>query len=247
MSRSWSDEDLKTALKMNVSILGVLRDLKLSHSPGNYKSIGTRISQLSLDRSHIKGQAHGTSVSPNKLVTEAIMVENSTYSNTDNLRKRLIKEGILENKCKECGLVNVWNEKTITLQLDHINGNPRDHRLENLRILCPNCHSQTPTFRGKNKKGRYTDQCNSCLDCGNPATKNCFRCWVCFKNWSKLNKHYKVNWPEPTELLERIAKSSYAQVAREIGVTDNTVRKHLKRTYGSAPSRWDINRSLSLD
>lgn len=71
---------------------------------------------------------------------------------TNRLKKRLIKEGIKEDKCESCGLVDIWNGKPITLQLDHINGINYDHRLENLQILCPNCHSQTDTYCGRNKK-----------------------------------------------------------------------------------------------
>lgn len=67
------------------------------------------------------------------------------------LKNKLIKEGVKENKCELCGVCE-WNERLINCELDHIDGNSRNHRLENLRILCPNCHSQTETFRAKNIK-----------------------------------------------------------------------------------------------
>jgi len=70
---------------------------------------------------------------------------------TDKLKKRLVKEGILEYNCSSCGIGDEWNGKPITLQLDHINGVNNDHRLDNLRMLCPNCHSQTDTWCGRNK------------------------------------------------------------------------------------------------
>lgn len=69
---------------------------------------------------------------------------------TLKLKKRLIKEGIFENQCAECGIIE-WNGKPISMQLDHVNGDSSDHRLQNLRMLCPNCHSQTDTYCGKNK------------------------------------------------------------------------------------------------
>lgn len=74
-----------------------------------------------------------------------------TYQ-TGKLKKRLIEEGLKENCCECCGLGLMWNGKPITLELDHINGISTDHREENLRLLCPNCHSQTDTFRGRNIK-----------------------------------------------------------------------------------------------
>lgn len=65
------------------------------------------------------------------------------------LKKRLIREGYKNNKCEECG-ISEWNGKSITMELDHVDGNNGNNTLNNLKILCPNCHSQTPTFRGRN-------------------------------------------------------------------------------------------------
>lgn len=67
------------------------------------------------------------------------------------LKNKLIKEGVKKNECEICGL-SEWNEQVINCELDHIDGNSRNHLLDNLRILCPNCHSQTDTFRAKNIK-----------------------------------------------------------------------------------------------
>ena len=71
--------------------------------------------------------------------------------NTNRLKKRLVKEGILVYNCTSCGIGDEWNGNPITLQLDHIDGNRFDHSLDNLRLLCPNCHSQTDTWCGRNK------------------------------------------------------------------------------------------------
>lgn len=74
------------------------------------------------------------------------------HYNTGHLKRRLLKEGIKENVCEIDGCnITEWNSKPIIMQIDHINGNPTDHRLENLRMICPNCHSQTETYCGKNK------------------------------------------------------------------------------------------------
>lgn len=81
---------------------------------------------------------------------EEIFVENSKYVfNSIPLKKRLLDAGRLENVCSGCGVGPEWNGQSLTLQLDHINGISNDHRYENLRILCPNCHSQTPTYSGR--------------------------------------------------------------------------------------------------
>jgi 5-methylcytosine-specific restriction endonuclease McrA len=82
------------------------------------------------------------------------MVRDSSYTNIHRLKIRLINENILSYRCGSCGNEGMWSGSPLTLQLDHINGNPKDHRKENLRFLCPNCHSQTNTFAGKNINSR---------------------------------------------------------------------------------------------
>lgn len=80
----------------------------------------------------------------NDIINGNILINKST------LKKRLIDEKILEYKCNKCG-IDSWNESAITLELDHIDGNKKNNKLTNLRLLCPNCHSQTITYRGMNK------------------------------------------------------------------------------------------------
>lgn len=86
-----------------------------------------------------------------KISLEEILEGNQPQYQTFKLKNRLIEAGLKVNQCEECG-ISEWNNKPIMIELDHINGNRTDHRLENLRMLCPNCHSQTNTFRAKNIK-----------------------------------------------------------------------------------------------
>lgn len=155
--RSWTDDELKVAVANATSLAGVLRLLSLKQSGSGQASVASRIRLLNLDITHFRGQAWNKGLAtgiepPNKMRLDEILVVNSPYRNSNKLRKRLIKEKLLENKCKICGLLPVWQDKVLTMRLDHINGIPTDNRIENLRLLCPNCDSQTPTFTGRNKR-----------------------------------------------------------------------------------------------
>ena len=88
---------------------------------------------------------------PSKIPTNEILEGKHPYYQTLKLKKRLIKDGIKENKCEICG-INEWNGKSLSIQLDHIDGDSHNHKLENLKMICPNCHSQTETYCGRNKK-----------------------------------------------------------------------------------------------
>jgi Zn finger protein HypA/HybF involved in hydrogenase expression len=146
-------DKLQEIVKESFSYAQVLKKLNLKPIGGNYRILQRKIKQFNLDTSHFTGQGHlkGKSHSWSKSQSlKDILVENSTYQ-TCKLKKRLIREKLIVNKCSECGLQDTWNGKKIVLQLDHVNGNNSDNRLENLRILCPNCHSQTDTYAGRNK------------------------------------------------------------------------------------------------
>ena len=112
--------------------------------------IKKRCAELNISTEHFSSTnaAHRAST---KYTLDEILVENSTYANISRLKNRLISEGKLDYICAICGNNGFWNNQPLTLTLDHINGQHLDHRIENLRFLCPNCHSQTETFRGKNK------------------------------------------------------------------------------------------------
>lgn len=231
--RSWTDEDLRVALATHTTIAGVLRSLGLSTSPGNYKSVQAHIKRSGLDTTHLLGKAHGSSMSPTKKALPEILV-NGSRATSAYLRKRLLKAELLKNQCSMCPQGPYWNGKPLTLQLDHINGDSSDNRIENLRIVCPNCHTQTKTFTGANRSSRYRRQENLCLDCRTPVTHNAERCHRCA---GKAATEHKIVWPMATLLAEEVVRTSYVAVATRLGVTDTAIKKHLRRTLGHAPRK----------
>ena len=148
---TYSEEDLREAVKTSTSIRQVLDKLNIVPAGGNYQTTNRRIQKLDIDTSHFTGQAwnRGKVIGPKRPIEEYLK-ENSVVQSF-RLKNRLLLEGIKQHKCECCGITE-WNKKPAPLELDHINGNHHDNRLENLRILCPNCHAQTDTYRGKNKK-----------------------------------------------------------------------------------------------
>ncbi len=147
----WTDAQLVEAVAASTSIAGVLRHLGLRPGGGTYVVMNERIAALALDISHFKGQGWSRGLTfPNRRrrPLAEIMVAHSLYS-TNDLRKRLIAEGIKPARCEQCRRRR-WNDAPIPLELDHRNGDRTDHRLENLRLLCPNCHAQTETYCGRN-------------------------------------------------------------------------------------------------
>lgn len=128
-----------------------------------------------------------------------ILIKDSTYQNNERLKQRLIKEGLIEYKCNKCNL-NKWNNKYISLQLEHKNGKHNDNRIENLELLCPNCHSQTKTYAAKNRKKKQ-----------------------------KITYNIVENKPSKEELEQMLKETSFCAVGRKYGVSDNAVRKWAKK------------------
>ena len=151
--RKWTDSQFIDAVNSSLSYAEVLRKLELKPAGSNYDTIKRKISELNLDISHMTGQAWNVGVKfrPIKQAKplSEVLVEHSTWVNTFHLKERLLKENVKEYKCECCGN-SEWMGQPIALELHHINSIKDDLRLENLQILCPNCHAFTENYRGKN-------------------------------------------------------------------------------------------------
>ena len=149
--RNYTEGEFKKAVRDSTSIRQVLSKLGLAQAGGNYHSAKERIIKLELDVSHHLGKASNKEkiFGPKRELKE-YLTQNGVQISSHGLRLRLIKENIFKPVCSSCKL-KIWKNKPIPLELDHIDGNRKDNRLKNLRLLCPNCHAMTDTYRGKNK------------------------------------------------------------------------------------------------
>lgn len=149
-------EQLQVIASRSNSIAEMLRNLGVFTQGANRNTLIRRMSEDQIDYSHMafgldsnKGRKFGEHKSA--LTNEETFIEGSSTTRAV-VRKKLISRNLIPYKCQECGCADQWRGKKLSLVLDHINGISNDHRLINLRFLCPNCNSQTDTFCGRNIK-----------------------------------------------------------------------------------------------
>lgn len=245
-ARTYTEEEFVKAWNESTSIASVARALDLTIYGSTYTTLKNTARILGLDNSHHTGKGWNTGKfcpKPRRPI-ESYLVENSTSSGSF-LKSRIIKEGLLEEKCyaPECPnpttTVNGFTgEVTKTpLTLDHINGINNDNRLENLRMLCPNCDRFTKTFcRGNKRTNKPMKPTIASIkricECGGPKAARSARCRDCHHKFLLSAPRgfvkTKADWPDDNELVEMVRKSSLSAVGRSLGVSDNAVKKRLK-------------------
>lgn len=156
-------DELKEIVGKSQTIAEILLHFDLKNKGGNYHTLKRRLKHDNIDFSHIKmginsnkGRKFPDCMMTKEECLKEVFVENSSWTR-GTVKRYLKKYQLIPYECK-CGIKDEWQRKKLNLQLDHKNGIDNDDRLENLRWLCPNCHSQTHTFAGKNKLTRCKDK-----------------------------------------------------------------------------------------
>lgn len=230
LSRKYTIEQLIEAVKISKSYVEVMRFLGLRTAGGNNKTVKKLISQLSLDISHwdpttyLSGlkQRHGKTISDDEVFIENFIISKSA------VKRRFKHKSIY--KCSICNSEPIWQDKPLTLQLDHINGNNNDNRLENLRWLCPNCHTQTTTFAGRSAFTK--PPAKYCIDCKVEIQRGSARCKPCFYKNGMIERHRKpkIEWPSNEELENQFKLlGNWSAIGRTLGVSGAAVRKHVRK------------------
>lgn len=270
---------LELAIKNSSSIKDILRYLGLSTSGDAYKQVRKWVAYHELELPTYYRAAFKSRTLEDRL-------QKGLRTKSSKLLVDLVAAELKQNKCEECGQGNIWNGKPLTLHLDHIDGDHDNNLLENLRVLCPHCHQQTPTFGAKNmktkparkyfclcgqeKSTRNTKTCHDCslqtkeqrkiknkiaqsnnmnndsyeiclCVCGQVRSRAAKQCKDCY-----LEKRQQVvnltenTWPPVEEILLWLENSSFVAVGKKIGVSDNAVRKYIKRSGHEVPKRYNI-------
>lgn len=215
-----SEDVLRTIVKRSNSRSDVLRELFPAKALRGYmyERLDNKLNEFSIATDHFAPYSART----NKVEKKAVLVDNCTAPKS--VARRIIRATIDMTRCVICGLEDTWNGAPLVLQIDHINGRSNDNRIENLRALCPNCHSQTDTYTGRNNKKHVA---TTCCDCEATITQGSKRCRPC-ANLARRTTKPKILWPSCADLTSRLASSSYVQVGKDLGVSDNAVRNHVK-------------------
>lgn len=234
---SYTEEEAREAIAASHSWAESLRQLGLCPTGGAWRVLKKYAKLWGISTDHFDVAAiRRRNLQARQKPLEEVLVEKSTYPRKD-VKRRLLAAGLKTAQCELCDQGDVWRGRPMSLVLDHINGVRDDHRLENLRMVCPNCAATLDTHCGR--KNRIERARRNCLHC--EATfvpryaqqRYCSR--PCGVRWdrSKLRGRPKLGYrtverPSYEQLLKEIEATSYLAVGRKYGVSDNAVRKWVR-------------------
>lgn len=231
----YSEQQAREAVAASLSYSEALRKLGLGATGGNWRTLRLWTDRWEIATDHFDPNASNAAAARARArPLEEILVRGSTYSR-GSLKRRLWANGLKPRHCELCGQGERWRGRPLGLILDHINGERDDHRLENLRIVCPNCAATLDTHCGR--KNRLEPE-RLCARCGAPFRPNRPRQRYCSqacgmraprpRGRANLGTR-RADRPPFQQLVAEIAETSYLAVGRKYGVSDNSIRKWVRQ------------------
>lgn len=233
----YTEAEAREAIASSLSWAESLRKLGMCPTGGGWRTLKKYPELWGISIDHFNPRAAiRTNLSRKQRSLAEVLVRDSSYPRKD-VKRRLLAEGLKEPVCELCGQDEIWRGRPMAMILDHINGVRDDHRLENLRFVCPNCAATLDTHCGrKNRVRRARRACRHCGDSFVPASASqryCSR--ECGCRWDRARfrgrpkpRQRKVERPPYEKLLAEIEATSYLAVGRKYGVSDNAVRKWVR-------------------
>jgi HNH endonuclease len=230
----FSRPELEAAAAASRSSSDVLRRLGLRPAGGNHATLRKYFSLWGISTDHFDpAAARRAALGRTPVPLAEVLVEGSSYSRA-SLKRRLLADGLKEPRCELCGQTATWRGRQMALVLDHINGVADDNRLENLRILCPNCNATLDTHCGRHNRRRHAERsCATCEARFRPRTaaqRYCSRSCAGKGEGSRV-AHLalrRVERPSFDVLLRDVAELGYLGTGRKYGVSDNAIRKWMR-------------------
>lgn len=221
----YTKEIVENAIKQSKCYKDAFKILGVLNGGNSYQLLRRLIDEYKIDTTHFwEAKKAGISKAgigfkKKKHFSEILLPKQKKRIASKRIRIAL-KESGEPYICKICGMLPLWNNKKLTLQVDHIDGDWSNCAKENLRFVCPNCHTQMPTYcnQGKYKK------CKNCNLKITSKSNYCKRCGPLFQN----NKRKVINRPSLEILLKETKELGFVGTGRKYGVSDNCVRKWIK-------------------
>jgi len=221
----WSipDDEFITRVKNSKTMSELLRTFGLQNKGNNFITCKQRMKALNVDHSHFLNREKSSILT--RTMTEAKfrdIIDNKLYISRNQVKIYVLRFNLVPYICDECGILPEWNNKSLTLQLEHKNGISDDNTISNLSFLCPNCHSQTETYAGKRHK-KTLPRCEKCdnVICKNNKRGKCIAC--------DGERRRKAVRPSKEELILLLTTKSMECVAKNFGLkTGNTIKKWCK-------------------
>ena len=232
----YTEDEARAAVAASISYTDALRRLGMRPAGGNHATLKKYVERIwCIPTDHFDPDAARIEALRRRepIALAEVLVEHSTYSR-GHLKKRLYAEGLKRPVCELCAQGELWRGRRMSLILDHVNGRATDNRLENLRIVCPNCAATFDTHCGKLSRRTRTERpCPSCGAVFYPERDEhrfCSHpCWAQSRNGQAQPQIRRVQRPPYKQLLREIAESSYLAVGRRYGVSDNAIRKWVRQ------------------
>jgi hypothetical protein len=231
----YTEQQAREAIAASLTFTEALRRLEMCWSGGNHRTLKKRAAEWGIPTDHFDpDEARRRALRREAIPLAEVLVQNSTYSR-GRLKERLYETGLKARSCELCGQGELWRGRWMALILDHVNGDARDNRLANLRIVCPNCAATLDTHCGRRARlEREERQCRRCGATFRPrVARQAYCSGYCGQRWDRADvprpgaRKVRVR-PPYEQLLAEIAGSSWVAVGHKYGVSDNAIRKWVR-------------------